>query len=113
MKLNIKKIIVCSIVLSNFQINNALATGWELPNKPDNLPDDLEEVSTSLTDWLLGFIVSIAVLMLIWGGIQYVGSSGDQDKARNAKQTIKYALMGLIIAGIAYATVRIVVTGIL
>lgn len=100
--------------LFNIQANVTLAaSGWSLPDKPSHLPGNLENVSTSLTEWLLGFIVSIAVLTLIWGGLQYVGSSGDQDKARNAKQTIKYALMGLIIAGIAYATVRIVVTGIL
>ncbi len=109
--LNINSIIMASILSAT---NNAYAAdGWELPNKPDKLPDSLENSVLNLTEWFLGFIVMLSVLVIIWGGINYVSSTGNQDQAKSAKQMIKYAFMGLLIAGIAYAAVKLIVEGIL
>ena len=55
----------------------------------------------------------IAVLMLIWGGINYLTYAGDEDKARTGKKTISYAIIGLVVAGIAYAIVDVIITVIL
>lgn len=108
---NINSIIMASILSAT---NNVYAAdGWELPNKPDKLPDSLESSVLNLTEWFLGFIVMLSVLVIIWGGINYVSSTGNQDQAKSAKQMIKYAFMGLLIAGIAYAAVKLIVEGIL
>lgn len=52
----------------------------------------------------------LAVIMLIWGGIRYVLSGGDSDAVSSAKKTILYAVVGLIVAILAYAIVNFVIT---
>ena len=54
----------------------------------------------------------MSVIMLIYGGIQYVLSTGDSGKVTNAKNTILYAVVGLIVAILSYAIVNFVLTSI-
>lgn len=51
----------------------------------------------------------IAVIMIIIGGIRYMTSNGDQTDVKAAKDTILYAVIGLVVAGAAYAIVTWVV----
>lgn len=66
-------------------------------------------VFRQITDTILYIVGIIAVVMLIWGGIRYVVSGGDAKKVTDAKNTILYAIIGLIISFLAYAIVRFVV----
>lgn len=52
----------------------------------------------------------IAVIMIILGGIRYMTSNGDQADVKAAKDTILYAVIGLIVAALAFAIVRFVIT---
>jgi hypothetical protein len=47
---------------------------------------------------VLGIAGIIAVMMVVIGGIQYASSQGDPKSTSRAKQTILYALVGLILA---------------
>ena len=51
----------------------------------------------------------VAVIMIIWGGLKYITSGGDSGKVTGAKNTILYALIGLVIVAIAQLIVRFVV----
>lgn len=51
----------------------------------------------------------IAVIMIIIGGINYTLSAGDNAKVASAKNTVLYAVVGLIVASLAYAVVNFVV----
>jgi hypothetical protein len=73
-----------------------------VPTKP------IEDVLEDATNWLIGFGISLCILLLIWGGVYYVGSSGDQEKAQTAKKIVKYALMGIFIIGISYAIISVI-----
>jgi hypothetical protein len=64
----------------------------------------------TITNILLFIIGAIAVVMLIIGGIRYVVSSGDQNAVTSAKNTILYAIIGIIVAFLAYAAVNFVTT---
>lgn len=58
---------------------------------------------------VLLFIVGVAaVIMLIVGAIRYTVSAGDQTAVANAKNTILYAVVGIIVAVLAYAAVNFV-----
>jgi len=61
-----------------------------------------------VTDVLIFLIGAIAVIMIIVGGIRYATSSGDQASLTSAKNTVLYAIIGLIVAFMAYALVRFI-----
>ncbi|HMH70200.1 MAG TPA: hypothetical protein VK502_02280 [Candidatus Saccharimonadales bacterium] len=58
---------------------------------------------------LLYLLGAIAVIMIVIGGIRYTTSNGDSSSTKGAKDTILYAVVGLIIAMLAYAIVNFVV----
>jgi cytochrome bd-type quinol oxidase subunit 2 len=51
----------------------------------------------------------IAVIVVIVGGIKYVTSQGDSQSTASAKNTVIYAVVGLIIIALAQVIVRFVV----
>ena len=60
---------------------------------------------------LLSVIVGIAaVIMIIIGGFKYVTSNGDSNNIASAKNTIIYAIVGLIVAALAQVIARFVLT---
>lgn len=63
----------------------------------------------SIINILLFIIGAIAVIMIIIGGIKYTTSNGDQAQVTSAKNTILYAIVGLVVAIMAYAIVNFVV----
>lgn len=64
----------------------------------------------TITNVLLFLIGAISVIMLIVGGIRYVVSGGDSTAVQNAKNTILYAIVGVVVAILAYAVVNFVIT---
>ncbi len=56
------------------------------------------------------FIVAavLVLIMLIWGGIEWVLSGGDKEKVANARKRIISALVGMAIIALAFFIVRIV-----
>jgi hypothetical protein len=57
---------------------------------------------------MLFIIGLIAVVMLVIGGIRYATSGGSQDAVKGAKDTILYAIIGIVVAVMAYAVVGFV-----
>lgn len=57
---------------------------------------------------LLFIIGVVSVIMIIIGGINYTLSQGDSGKVKSAKDTILYAVIGLVVALLAYAIVNFV-----
>ena len=50
----------------------------------------------------------IAVIMIIIGGLKYITSGGDSGNVTSAKNTILYAIIGLIIVALSQVIVRFV-----
>lgn len=75
---------------------------------PANLFGGDESIFKIVTNILLFLIGAIAVIMLIIGGIRYVISGGDQAQVTGAKNTILYAIVGIVVAFLAYAAVNFV-----
>jgi hypothetical protein len=61
-------------------------------------------------NFALYFIGALSVLMLIIGGIRYTMSGGNDKSVTAAKNTILYAIIGLVIAVLAYAIIQFVFT---
>ena len=52
--------------------------------------------------------VALSVIAIIIGGYQYVTAYGDEEKHKKAKNTIIYALIGLVLAMTAFGIVQII-----
>ncbi len=73
---------------------------------PVNGGSDLLLVGLVIVDDLLRIAGLIAVGYVIYGGILYMTSQGTPDQTAKAQDTIKNALVGLVIAILATATVK-------
>lgn len=71
-----------------------------------NTPADAESIFTTIVNILLFIIGAISVIMLIIGGIRYTVSGGDSGNVTAAKNTILYAIIGLVVAFLAFAIVN-------
>jgi len=60
----------------------------------------------------LAFISILAVIFIVYAGIKLITARGDEKEAETAKMTILYAVIGLIIIGLAAALVNTVLAGI-
>lgn len=70
----------------------------------------LGDVINTVSTVLVSVLGAIAVIMIIIGGIRYVISQGDSSAVKAAKDTILYAVIGLIVALLSYAIVQFVVS---
>lgn len=79
--------------------------------KGNNVGEDLfgeTGIFRTVTNILLFLVGAVSVIMLIIGGIRYVVSGGDQAAVTSAKNTILYAIVGIVVAFLAYAAVSFV-----
>ncbi len=54
-------------------------------------------------------IGALSVVMIIFGGIRYITSAGNPDNVSKAKNTIIYAIVGLLVALAGYAIVTFII----
>ena len=83
--------------------------------RADGMPYNLigpDGVFTQVTNTVLYIVGIVSVVMLIYGGLRYVISGGDSKKVTDAKNTILYAIIGLIISILAFAIVNFVINAI-
>lgn len=69
---------------------------------------DITLVMLALVDIALHVAGLVAVGFIIYGGFQYLTSDGAPDQTKSAQQTIINALVGLVIAMIAAATISFI-----
>ena len=86
----------------------ATISTWGAKSKPGSVPTDIRQAIMNVTNWILGFIAIVATLVVIYGGVQYLTAGGNEDQVGNAKKTISYGIIGVVIAGLAYAMVIVV-----
>lgn len=64
----------------------------------------------NIINTLLFVVGAVSVVMIIVGGILYTTSAGDAGRVTKAKNTIMYAVVGLVVAFVAFAVVQFVVS---
>ncbi|MFZ2126003.1 MAG: pilin [Candidatus Microsaccharimonas sp.] len=74
-----------------------------------NQNETVDSLITNVINVLLFVVGIISVVMIIIGGIMYATSAGDSGAVTKAKNTILYAVIGLVVAFLAFAIVNWVV----
>ena len=75
------------------------------------LQGPIEGSILSIYHLIVGIAAALCVLFIVIGGINYLTSKGDPAKTEKGKKTIIYALVGLLICGLAEAISGIVSGG--
>jgi riboflavin transporter FmnP len=57
----------------------------------------IEELINAIANILQVLAIGVGAIMIIIAGIQYMTSAGSEEKAKKAKQTIIYALIGVAV----------------
>lgn len=117
MKTSVKTIIFATAVLLGVAV---LLPGSDVMAQSDIIQDavndlgggdslELTSVIKLIIDVLLYFIGALSVVMIIYGGFKYVTSSGESSAVASAKNTILYAVIGLIVSVLAFGIVNFVI----
>ncbi|MCL2869196.1 pilin [Candidatus Saccharibacteria bacterium] len=81
-------------------------------DQPSNLFGD-GGIITGVINAVLFIVGILSVVMIIYGGIRYATSAGEAKRVTDAKNTIMYAIVGLIVSILAYAIVNFVIGNII
>ena len=113
MKRQLQKLIIPSISALYASPAFALSLQDGADNsKPDGTPSNLSGstgVFHTVANVLIFLTGAIAVIVLIFGGLRYVTSTGDAARVKQAKDTILDGVIGVVIALLAYAIVNFVI----
>ena len=94
------------------EIITKFATGSKV-DQVDGGGTDLVADVTNIINMVIGVLGLACVVVLIIGGVNYMTSSGDTGKVKKAKDTLLYAIIGLVICVLAFAIVNFVISNIL
>jgi len=70
--------------------------------------NDFIKLAILASQWILGIVGSLSLIMFIYGGFMFLISSGSSDKVGQAKKIIIAAVIGLIIVFSSYLIIRFV-----
>ena len=98
------------------QINSGLCAGVNLDVNNSNCATGgdsnrtINKVIHTIINLLSVVVGVVAVIMIIVGGLRYITSGGSDTSVTSAKNTILYAIIGLIIVALAQILVRFVLS---
>jgi PKD repeat protein len=72
---------------------------------------DFRDFVLTVVNFALGFLGLAAVIIVIYGGVLYVASGGEEESTQKGKKAIQYATIGLLIVLGSFAFVNTVIRG--
>ena len=97
------------------QINNGLCSGSNLQFSDNpgactttttDATDQINRIVHTIINLLSALVGIVAVIMIIIGGFRYITSGGNDASVTSAKNTILYAIIGLVVVALAQVIVR-------
>lgn len=70
--------------------------------------DRINNIITTVVNIFSAIVGIVSVIMIIYGGFKYITSGGDSSKVTEAKNTIIYAVIGLVVVALAQFIVQFV-----
>ena len=74
--------------------------------------DKISVIILNIINAIIAILGVVAVIFIFVGGIGYMTSSGDPGKVKKAKDTIFYAVIGLIICVLSFAITQFIINAI-
>jgi len=84
-----------------------MASAQNVPtvNVPTNI--DIGVMLGKISSYFFGIVIVTCVFMILWGAFDLAMSGGDEGKVTSAKQRIKYAAIGVILAAMSMSIVSV------
>jgi len=79
------------------------------PGTTSTAPDKINSIIKTVINVFSIVVGVVAVIMIIIGGFRYITSGGDSSNVSGAKNTIIYAIIGLVVVALAQFIVQFVV----
>ena len=102
---NASLVVHAATVASQSVCNGISAVGGNCAASNGTSIDSTLAFVLNLLSAIAGFI---GVIFVIIGGVKYVTSGGNSEKTNSAKDTILYAIIGLVVAALAQVIVKFV-----
>lgn len=83
----------------------ATVLGWGVPEVVAPAPG-IAEILLRVLNFLLGIVGILAIIMLVAGGIMFLGAAGDTTRIGTAKKIVTFALLGIVVALASLVIVR-------
>ena len=96
-----------AIIATVLCASNVLAQTDVTISNPITTSDFTEIIENTLL-WALEVAGSIALLMLIFGGVMYITSAGDEQKVATAKKIFNFTVIGLVLILLSYSIIKVV-----
>lgn len=89
---------------------NARGLGTSLESVPGIVPRtmDIQTVVNEMIAYAIILAGFLAIVYLLWGGIQYIISGGKDDKVKNATGTIRNAIIGLVLTILSVSIINFI-----
>lgn len=109
--------IVPAVAVHADDIGNCLSQGSGLdasingtcdPADTDVGTQKIQDIVTLIVNIFSVIVGIVAVIMIIYGGFKYITSGGDSGNITSAKNTIIYAIIGLVVVALAQFLVQFV-----
>jgi hypothetical protein len=70
--------------------------------------NDFVRLAVKASQWVLGIVGSLALLMFVYGGVMFLISAGNSEKVAQAKGIILGAVIGIVIVFTSYMVINFV-----
>jgi hypothetical protein len=91
-------------------IDNTTGVAGSCTDATDSGAGSLQGVAKKVVNIFSIIVGIVAVIFVIYGGFRYITSGGDSGSVGNAKNTLIYALVGLVIVALAQLIVHYVLS---
>jgi Type IV secretion system pilin len=89
--------------------NNAAGSGSSIDCAGGGVAgNNIGNIANNIVNIFSIIVGAVAVIMIIYGGFRYITSGGDSNRVGSAKNTLIYAIVGLIIVALAQIIVHFV-----
>ena len=104
-------VLTLSFSLSVLLAGSVAASSKTYSSKLDNpiKADNLGELIGTITGAFMGAIGAFAVAAIVYGGIIYISSAGNEENVKKGKSIVTYAVIGLGLALLSYVIISFVI----
>jgi hypothetical protein len=108
---------IALLALSVFGVDPAYAQLISDTDSPANIAQatggqgSFRALANTIVNFFLYFLGFLATVMIIYGGVLYVTSAGNDENVQKAKKILLYAIVGIIVILLSFAIVNTVIGG--